>query len=200
MHFQSKKIGIASTAAQLGNTIVLKEIERMITGGAELFIIITDPAAGKWYCDNPIKELLKQLAVSSDEARRSGTFFSSDRAGTSGDTSVKAPSLDLLVIISGFPGLLKPLAELRAEDCTTPLVLLLIPSPGEKPAFPQLSSLIDKEGVFFVPFGPLGSNQDKDADLPLLCSRIDLLGDACSAALQGNQLRPYIWDNHQFPH
>jgi electron transfer flavoprotein alpha/beta subunit len=47
VQFKGKKIGIASTAAQLGNTIVLNQIERMITAGAELLIIITDAASDR---------------------------------------------------------------------------------------------------------------------------------------------------------
>lgn len=200
VQFKGKKIGIASTASQLGNTIVLNEIERMIREGAELFILITDPLAAK-RDDNPIRELLQQVSASCEKAHRcSSTFFSPANMDSPSATGVSAPPLDLLVIISGFPGLLEPLAQLTADECDTPLVLLLIPSPGEKPAFPQLSCLMGKEGVFFVPFGPLGSNREKEGGLPLLCSRIDLLGEACSAALQGNQLRPYIWDNHHFPH
>ena len=196
-----KKIGIASTAAQLGNTIVLKEIERMITGGAELLIIITDPATDKANHKNPLKELLHKLSVSCEETHEcSSTFFASDRADVPDSICLPTPPLDLLVIVSGFPGLLEPLAQLKADECDFPLVLLLVPSPGETPAFPQLSSLMEKEGVFFVPFGPLSSNREKEGGLPLLCSRIDLLGEACSAALQGNQLRPFIWDNHHFPH
>ncbi len=201
MQFKGKKIGIASTAAQLGNTIVLKEIERMIKGGADLIIIITEPIIEKSHQKNPLKELLHKLSASCEETLEcDNAFFASDSDDGLDETCLPAPPLDLLVIISGFPGLLRPLAQLKAEECNFPLVLLLVPSPGETPAFPQLSSLMEKEGVYFVPFGPLSSNREKEGGLPLLCSRIDLLSEACSAALQGNQLRPFIWDNHHFPH
>ncbi|MEW5919788.1 MAG: hypothetical protein AB1796_02310 [Bacillota bacterium] len=191
MQFQGKKIGIATTVAQLVNTIVLKEMEQMITGGAELFIIILD--ADERGLKNPLKELLPQLRASTPYSPRSG--------GLAGSSPTHCPPLDLLVIISGFPGLLEHLVRLLPEEYPgTPLVLLLLPSPGEKPAFPQLSSLIEKKGVFFVPFGSLSSNRDKESGLPLLCSRIDLLGEACAAALEGCQLRPFVWDNHYFPH
>jgi hypothetical protein len=146
---------------------------------------------------NPLKELLHKLSGCEETHECNSTFFASDSAD---GTCMAVKPLDILVIISGFPGLLEPLAQLKVEECTFPLVLLLIPSPGETPAFPQLSILMEKEGIFFVPFGPLSSNRGKEGSLPLLCSRIDLLGEACSAALQGNQLRPFIWDNHHFPH
>lgn len=177
MQFQGKKIGIATTAAQLVNTIVLKEMEQMITAGAELFIIILD--VDEQVAMNPLMNLLPQLH----------------------SASAPYPLLDLLVIISGFPGMLEYLVRLSPEDSPkAPMVLLLLPQPGEKPAFPQISSLLEKKGVYFVPFGPLNSSRDKEAGIPLLCSRIDLLGDACAAALEGCQLRPYVWDNHYFPH
>lgn len=201
MHVKGKKIGVASTAAHFSNTIVLKEIERLITGGAELVMIVVELSAARQDNRNPLKELLLQLAVpGEDKILQNTSLLYSVKDDGGGDTLFPTPQLDLLVIISGFQGLLESLARLTTEECSSiPLVLLLIPSPGEKPAYPQISSLLEKKGVFFVPFGPLSSNREHEGGDPSFCSRIDLLGDACSAALQGKQLRPFVWDNYHFP-
>lgn len=173
MHFTGKKIGIATAATQLGNAVVLKELEQLVSSGAELLIIIiAEKRQDKQERNNPLKKILTRL---------------------------EPP--DLLVIVTGFPGLIDDLAQLSPGGCPgTPLVIMLLPSPGEKPAFTLLSSLIAKQGIFFVPFGPLSDNRDKGDESPLLCSRIDLLGETCAAALEGCQLHPFTWDNHNFPH
>lgn len=173
VRLKGKKIGIATAAPQLGNAVVLKELEQMVSSGAELLIIIiAEGQQDKQAYKNPLKKILTRL---------------------------EPP--DLLVIVTGFAGLFEHLAQLSPDDYSgTPLVMLLLPYPGEKPAFPQLSSLMVKKGVFFVPFGLLRGNMDKGEELPPLCSRIDLLGETCAAALEGCQLHPFTWDNHIFPH
>lgn len=202
VQIKGKKICMASTTEHLGNTVMLQELERMIGGGAELFIYMLELSGKKQRDKNPLKELLQQLSRSGAGKRSPLTsYLTLDQGETVERVHLPAAAFELLVVISGFPGLLESLAGLSAEEChNIPLVLLLIPAPGEKPAFPQLSSLLKKKGVFFVPFGPLSSNRDKESSLPYFCSRIDLLAETCSAALQGHQLRPLVWDNHHFPH
>jgi hypothetical protein len=173
LRLKGKKIGVATAAPQLGNAAILKELEQMVSSGAELLIIVfAEGPQDKQAFQNLLRKILTRL---------------------------EPP--DLYVIITGFPGLLEHLAQLSPGDYPgTPLVMLLLPSSGDKPALPQLSSLLASKGVFFVPFGLLRGNRDKEGEFPLLCSRIDLLGETCAAALEGCQLHPFTWDNHIFPH
>ncbi len=210
MQFQGKKIGLATTRAQLKNTAVLKgvlrEMEGMLTEGAELLVILLDAMAqreAQGANSSSLAGLLQRLRPAAGGEKGAGTAASRPGPGGAGSGPVSSLTLDLLVVVSGFAGALEDLARLAPEDCpAVPLLVLFLPCPGEEPALSRLSSLLGKKGVYFVPFGPLngGLQRDSKGGPPPFCSRIDLLGAACAAALAGCQLKPFIWDNHSFPH
>lgn len=116
--------------------------------------------------------------------------------------------LDLWIVVPYSQPLLSYLADqAAAENIAVPLVLL--PVFGENPAgaLQLLSVLMENQRIFFVPFGVLlrGSpgttrQQGKEPENepgPFFC-RTDLLVETCLSALQGEKIRPTVWDDCSF--
>lgn len=197
-----EKVGFALTISQLANNTILQEIKKILFAGAEVFIILLDPAEKKG-------EILKRLQgiLSPDFKTNRGKILKHGRASSTGvdqDIDFSTPQqtfLDLLVLAPNSEALLACLEEITTEDCPRP-PLVLITAPQNIPGLSLkcISSLMKKNGVFFVPFGPIEQKQEKVEKKPVLFSRIDLLLETCAAALEGHQLIPSTWEDLSFPH
>ncbi|MGI6307421.1 MAG: hypothetical protein ACOX1X_02220 [Dethiobacteria bacterium] len=200
MLLQGKKIGFVLTITQLGNTVILQEIEKIMFAGAELFIILLDPKAkeeaildrfqGIFRYFSPEMRQKITLNRAAPQIGPDHTFYYEDY-----------PFLDLLIIVPDSEILLNFLEQITDENRFN-LPLVLVTSLGNKPVLPwgRISSLMKKKGIFFVPFGPIELKQGKKRGNALIYSRMDLLTETCAAALKGHQLEPSAWEDLSFPH
>ena len=200
MLLQGKKIGFVLTINQVGNTIILQEIKKILFAGAEVFIILLDPAGKK---EEIVERLQDIFAPALTEGRerivknKAATLTGPDNASC----LPQQPFLDLLVLVPDSEVLLGCLEQITAENSPHP-PLVLITALENIPALPlsRISSLMKKNEIFFVPFGPIEQKQEMIEKKSILYSRMDLLTETCAAALEGHQLKPSIWEDLSFPH
>jgi len=200
MLLQGKKIGFALTMIQLGNITILEEIEKIMIAGAELSIILLDPKAKE---EALLERFQNIFQAAGAKIRQKKTLKPPERAAKAGEMppAKTYPFLDLLIVVPDSAALLSFLEQFVAENCLN-LPLVLVTSLGNKPVLPwgQISALMKKEGVFFVPFGPIELKPEKKGEQALIFSRMDLLTETCAAALEGHQLEPSAWENLSLPH
>ncbi|MGI5876864.1 MAG: hypothetical protein ACOX6X_08700 [Dethiobacteria bacterium] len=155
----NKKIGFITTVTQLGETIILGEIEKIMMQGADIFVILLNPCL---------------------QNRNLSGF--------------RPSTLDLLVFFPDSEQLIGFLAEI-AEEQKRPALVLAPNFESKQPPYRFITSLLEKKRTYFVPFGLVNKKEGK----PAIYSRLDLLLETCTAALEGHQLQPYIWENNPFP-
>ncbi|NMB42443.1 MAG: hypothetical protein GX996_11015 [Firmicutes bacterium] len=199
MLLQGKKIGFALTIKQLSNTVILQEIEKLMLSGAELFIILLDPPEKKEALKNKLQNILRQIRQ--ELTKKRGEINNSITVTENLNAGLNYPFLDLLVVIPDSERFLNFLEQATPEG-DTGLPLVLVPTLKNEPApsLGYISSLMKKKNIYFVPFGPVGQKPKKEEKNTYLCSRLDLLMETCSAALEGHQLKPSTWEGHFFPH
>ncbi|HHT46200.1 MAG TPA: hypothetical protein GX004_02755 [Firmicutes bacterium] len=188
MILRGKKIGFALTIGQLGDTRILKEIEKLMLQGAELLIILFPEEKKE---EENIKTRLKNIFQHLNIKKRDFDN-KADR--------LDGPFLDLLVVIARSRRFLNILEKIVPENYGNLFPLVLVPA-FEKElsvSLNSLSLLIKNKGIYFVPFGPVNYKKNKNI-ITSLCSRIDLLPETCAAALEGRHLKPTVWENHFFP-
>ncbi len=199
MLLQGKKIGFALTIKQLSDTMILKEIEKIMLAGAELFIILLDPSEKKEGIKNKFQSIFRQIHL--EILKKRGIKEVSMTTPDNLPGSLNYPFLDLLVVIPNSERFLGFLEQITPEDDTSlPLVLVPTLENEPTPSLGYISSLMKKKGIFFVPFGPVNQKQEKRERNTFLYSRLDLLTETCAAALEGHQLKPSTWESHSFPH
>jgi len=196
---QGRKIGIVLTIKQLGDTAILKEIEKILLAGAELFIIPLELPEKKEKAIIKVQHFFRQL---SRETHQKGA---AKEAPVRGEADLPGrlsyPSVDLVAVFPNSEHFLSFLDQALPEEHTSPPLVVISLLEGE-PAFAlgYISSLMKKKGIFFVPFGPVSQRLGKKDKKSYLYSRLDLLTETCAAALEGLQIKPFTWENHLFPH
>ena len=187
MLLPGKKIGFALTVKQLSNTMLLREIEKIMLSGAELFIILLE-----------LPEKTERVKYKLQSIFR---FLDPVDTLANPPENLSRPFLDLLVLIPNSVRFLNLLEHITAEEYTG-MPLVLVPILKNEPAFSlgYISSLMKKNNIYFVPFGPVEQKNTSKTENVFLCSRLDLLLETCIAAFAGEQLKPSTWENHFFPH
>jgi len=197
MLLQGKKIGFALTGEQLGDIGILKEIEKIMLEGAEIIIILLDPAEKAEGIKKKLEDILTHEHL--EMLKKHGINEISIGTLESITCRPKNPFFDLLVALPNSERFLNLLAQATPGDCCN-VPMVLVPALQDEPApfLEHISSLMRKKGIFFVPFGPVkGEKANRQA---CLYSRLDLLTETCAAALKGEQLKPCTWENCFFPH
>lgn len=201
MLLQGKKIGFVLSLKQLGNTRILSEIENILLQGAEIFIILLSPEEKKEeeVIKNKFQNIFRHLSL--EILKKRGSEGPLPIISEKRQENLDYPFLDLLVVVPNSGRFLGILEQITPENHSNP-PLVLVPTLENESAPPlsYISSLMKKKGIFFVPFGPVDRKQEKKNKTTLLYSRLDLLAETCAAALEGEQLKPSIWENHTFPH
>lgn len=199
MLLQGRKIGVVLTIKQLGDTAILREIEKIMLAGAELFIIPVDLSGKKEGIINKLQHIFRQIYM--EVIKKRGAKDAPVTNATNSPGNLNYPFLDLLVIFPNSENFLGFLEQMLPEEHTSPpLVVIPILEDEPAPSLGYISSLMKKKGIFFVPFGPVYQKQEKKEKKTYFYSRLDLLTETCAAALEGLQLKPSTWENHSFPH
>jgi dipicolinate synthase subunit B len=188
MILHGKKIGFALTIGQLGDTRILREIEKIMLQGAELFIIL-------------FSEDKKEEEILLTRFKRIFQYINMANYGLDArPDNLDYPFLDLLVVIPCSKRFLSVLEKIVPEKNCNLFPLVLVPAIDNdlSVSLSSISALMKKKGIYFVPFGPVNSKENKNGTASFY-SRIDLLPETCAAALEGRHLKPTSWENHFFP-
>ena len=197
MRLQSKKVGIMLKTQQLSDTRILNEINRMIFEGAEVLIILLGEKEEQENGSFPA--LFRKLAIlQTSGERKKGK--NSERKLDEPRSDPEESLFDLLVFIPCTGKQVSMLTETIPRDYNgLPLVVAPVLEKDPHPPFGDISLLLEIEGIYFVPFGPLTREKDEKKRTLSLFSRLDLLTESCIAALEGQCLKHSFWENNFFP-
>lgn len=197
MNWQGITVGYALTGSHCTLEEIMPQIKRFVDEGARVIPIVshsvqaTDTRFGKsadWL--EQVKEITRQeLITSIPEAEPLGPSKLLDVlviAPCTGNTTSK-----LANAMTDSPVLMAAKAQIRNQR---PLVLAISTNDGLGLNAMNIAKLLITKHVYFVPFG-----QDAPEAKPnSLVARMDLVPEACAAALQGKQLQPLIIERFQY--
>ncbi|AHD05903.1 dipicolinate synthase subunit B [Paenibacillus larvae] len=197
MNWQGITVGYALTGSHCTLEEIMPQIKRFVDEGARVIPIVshsvqaTDTRFGKsadWL--EQVKEITRQeLITSIPEAEPLGPSKLLDVlviAPCTGNTTSK-----LANAMTDSPVLMAAKAQMRNQR---PLVLAISTNDGLGLNAMNIAKLLITKHVYFVPFG-----QDAPEAKPnSLVARMDLVPEACAAALQGKQLQPLIIERFQY--
>lgn len=191
MNFEGKTVGYALTGSHCTLEEVIAQISRFIDAGANVIpiasqsVMTTDTRFGKsveW--QKQLKELTGNDIISS--------IVDAEPLGPSGklDVIVIAPctgntTSKLANAMTDSPVLMAAKAMLRNHK---PVVIAISTNDGLGLNAANIAKLLVAKNFYFVPFG-----QDNPTGKPnSLVADMNLIPEACYAALQGQQLQPMI--------
>lgn len=180
MLMQGKKIGINLPFVRLKETLLLQQINKLLTQGAEILILPWEKTYAEENAIITSKAFTPQLV--------NKNFYEL--------TSL----LDILVFISPSEKLLKYLASKEVNLLTKmiPIVIYIeYELRGEYSPLKHLSNLLQQKNIYFVPFSTAYPKKES-REIVNLCSRADLLPNTCSEALDHRQIKPVTWEDHFF--
>ncbi|GIO29946.1 MULTISPECIES: dipicolinate synthase subunit B [Paenibacillus] len=191
MNWQGKTVGYAVTGSHCTLEEIMPQVKRFVDGGANVVPIVsgsvqtTDTRFGtaqNWL--QQLKEMTGNDLISSIvEAEPLGPSKLLDVlviAPCTGNTTSK-----LANAMTDSPVLMAAKAQMRNQR---PLVLAISTNDGLGLNASNIARLLITKNIYFVPFG-----QDNPYQKPnSLVAQMDLIPEACYAALEGRQLQPMI--------
>lgn len=197
MNFTGKTVGYAVTGSHCTLEEVMPQVKRFIDAGAKVFpiashtVLTTDTRFGS---SDHWQEQLREIT-------------GNDIISTITDAEPLGPSklLDVLVIapctgnttsklanaMTESPVLMAAKAQLRNQR---PLVLAISTNDGLGLNAANIATLLVAKNIYFVPFGQDNPQQKPNS----LVARMDLVPEACYAALEGKQLQPILIERFQY--
>ncbi|WP_223066823.1 dipicolinate synthase subunit B [Paenibacillus caui] len=191
MNFEGKTVGYALTGSHCTLEEVIGQIQRFVDAGANVIpiasqsVMTTDTRFGKseeW--QNQLKEITGNDIISSivdaEPLGPSGKLNVLVVAPCTGNTTSK-----LANAMTDGPVLMAAKAMLRNHK---PVVLAISTNDGLGLNAANIAKLLVAKNIYFVPFGqdnPVGKPNSLVADM-------NLIPEACYAALEGKQLQPLI--------
>ncbi|MFE5319546.1 dipicolinate synthase subunit B [Paenibacillus sp. NPDC056579] len=197
MNWQGKTVGFALTGSHCTFAEVMPQIQRFVDAGARVVpivsytILTTDTRFGtseNW--QKQLKEITgNDIIASIVDAEPLGPSKLLDVlviAPCTGNTTSK-----LANAMTESPVLMAAKAQMRNQK---PLVLAISTNDGLGLNAMNISKLLITKNIYFVPFG-----QDAPTAKPnSLVARMDLIMEACEAALEGKQLQPMIIERFNY--
>lgn len=191
VNWQGKTVGYAVTGSHCTFAEVMPQIQRFVDDGAKVVPIIS----------NSVMTTDTRFGKSNDWQKQLKEITGNDIISSIVDAEPLGPKklLDVLVIapctgtttsklanaVTDSPVLMAAKAQMRNGR---PLVLAVSTNDGLGFNLANIAKLIVAKNIFFVPFG-----QDNPVDKPnSLVARMELVPEACYAALEGKQLQPLI--------
>lgn len=197
MNFNGITVGFALTGSHCTFDEVMPQIQRFIDLGAKVIPIVshtimtTDTRFGtSQHWQKQLKEITGNDMIS--------TIVEAEPLGPSKllDVLVIAPctgnsTSKLANALTDGPVLMAAKAQMRNQR---PLVLAISTNDGLGLNAANIAKLLIMKHIYFVPFG-----QDNPVQKPnSLVARMDLIPEACEAALEGKQLQPLIIERFQY--
>lgn len=197
MIWQGKTVGYALSGSHCTFAEVMPVIQRFVDQGARVVPIVT----------GTIMSTDTRFGSSGDWQNQLRSITGNELISTIVDAEPLGPSklLDVLVIapctgnttsklanaMTDSPVLMAAKAQLRNQR---PLVLAISTNDGLGLNAANIARLLVCKNVYFVPFG-----QDNPENKPnSLVARMDLVPEACEAALEGKQLQPLLIERFQY--
>ncbi|CAH1197769.1 Dipicolinate synthase subunit B [Paenibacillus plantiphilus] len=197
MIWQGKTVGYALSGSHCTFAEVMPVIQRFVDQGARVVPIVT----------GTIMSTDTRFGSSEDWQNQLRSITGNELISTIVDAEPLGPSklLDVLVIapctgnttsklanaMTDSPVLMAAKAQLRNQR---PLVLAISTNDGLGLNAANIARLLVCKNVYFVPFG-----QDNPENKPnSLVARMDLVPEACEAALEGKQLQPLLIERFQY--
>ncbi len=197
MNLEGKTIGFGLTGSHCTHDEVLPQMERLVSLGANVIPIMSHTVAN---VDSRFgtAEDWKQKVRDITGREPFTTIQETEPIGPSGmlDCYVVAPctgnSLARLAnALTDGPVLMAAKAQMRNHR---PVVLAISTNDALGLNAANLAKLLATKDIYFVPFG-----QDAPEKKPKSCvSRMDLIPDACSAAMDGVQLQPLLVEKYRY--
>lgn len=197
MNFNGVTVGFALTGSHCTFDEVMPQIQRFIDLGAKVIPIVS----------NTIMTTDTRFGTSQHWQKQLKEITGNDMISTIVEAEPLGPSklLDVLVIapctgnstsklanaMTDGPVLMAAKAQMRNQR---PLVLAISTNDGLGLNAANIAKLLIMKHIYFVPFG-----QDNPVQKPnSLVARMDLIPEACEAALEGKQLQPLIIERFQY--
>lgn len=195
--WQGKTVGYALSGSHCTFAEVMPQIKRFVDAGANVIpiitqsIVMTDTRFGKaedW--QRKLKEITGNEIIS--------TIVEAEPLGPS-------KLLDVMIIAPCTGNTTSKLANAMTDSAVLmaakaqmrngrPLVLAISTNDGLGLNAPNIAKLLNAKNIYFVPFG-----QDNPVQKPnSLVARMDLLLEACEAALRGEQLQPVLIERFNY--
>ncbi|KJB87056.1 dipicolinate synthase subunit B [Paenibacillus sp. E194] len=191
MNFTGKTVGYALTGSHCTLEEVMPQVKRFVDAGARVIpiashsVMTTDTrfgASDHW--QKQLKEITGNDIIS--------TIVDAEPLGPSKllDVMVIAPctgntTSKLANALTESPVLMAAKAQMRNQR---PLVLAISTNDGLGLNAANIAKLLVAKNIYFVPFGQDNPQQKPNS----LVARMDLVPEACYAALEGKQLQPVL--------
>lgn len=197
MNFTGKTVGYAVTGSHCTLEEVMLQVKRLVDGGARVIpiasytVMTTDTRFGASdYWQKQLIEITGNDIIS--------TIVDAEPLGPSKllDVMVVAPctgntTSKLANAMTESPVLMAAKAQLRNQR---PLVLAISTNDGLGLNAANIAKLFVAKHIYFVPFGQDNPEQKPNS----LVARMDLVPEACYAALEGKQLQPVLIERFQY--
>lgn len=197
MNFTGKTVGYAVTGSHCTLEEVMPQVKRFVDAGARVIpiasqaVMTTDTrfgASDHW--QKQLKEITGNDIIS--------TIVDAEPLGPSKllDVMVIAPctgntTSKLANAMTESPVLMAAKAQMRNQR---PLVLAISTNDGLGLNAANIAKLLVAKNIYFVPFGQDNPQQKPNS----LVARMDLVPEACYAALEGIQLQPVLIERFQY--
>ncbi|EPY10009.1 MULTISPECIES: dipicolinate synthase subunit B [Paenibacillus] len=191
MNFTGKTVGYALTGSHCTLEEVMPQVKRFVDAGARVIpiashsVMTTDTRFGESdHWQKQLKEITGNDIIS--------TIVDAEPLGPSKllDVMVIAPctgntTSKLANALTESPVLMAAKAQMRNQR---PLVLAISTNDGLGLNAANIAKLLVAKNIYFVPFGQDNPQQKPNS----LVARMDLVPEACYAALEGKQLQPVL--------
>ncbi|EJW15547.1 dipicolinate synthase subunit B [Paenibacillus alvei] len=197
MNFTGKTVGYAVTGSHCTLEEIMPQVKRFVDAGARVIpiasqaVMTTDTrfgASDHW--QKQLKEITGNDIIS--------TIVDAEPLGPSKllDVMVIAPctgntTSKLANAMTESPVLMAAKAQMRNQR---PLVLAISTNDGLGLNAANIAKLLVAKNIYFVPFGQDNPKQKPNS----LVARMDLVPEACYAALEGRQLQPVLIERFQY--
>ncbi|SYX82856.1 dipicolinate synthase subunit B [Paenibacillus alvei] len=191
MNFTGKTVGYALTGSHCTLEEVMPQVKRFVEAGARVIPIAS----------NSVMTTDTRFGASDHWQKQLKEITGNDIISTIVDAEPLGPSklLDVMVIapctgnttsklanaLTESPVLMAAKAQMRNQR---PLVLAISTNDGLGLNAANIAKLLVAKNIYFVPFGQDNPQQKPNS----LVARMDLVPEACYAALEGKQLQPVL--------
>lgn len=191
MNWQGKTVGYAITGSHCTLEEIMPQVKRFVDEGAKVVPIVS----------NSVQVTDTRFGTANNWLQQLKDITGSDIISTIVEAEPLGPSklLDVLVIapctgnttsklanaMTDSPVLMAAKAQMRN---LRPLVLAISTNDGLGLNAANIAKLLVTKNIYFVPFGQDSPHQKPNS----LVAHMDLIPEACYAALEGRQLQPMI--------
>jgi len=197
MNWQGKTVGYALSGSHCTFAEVMPQIQRFIDLGAKVVPIVT----------NTIMTTDTRFGTSENWQKQLKDITGNDIISTIVEAEPLGPSklLDVVVIAPCTGNTTSKLANAQTDSAVLmaakaqmrnqkPVVLAISTNDGLGLNAANIAKLINAKNIYFVPFGQDNPQQKPNS----LVARMDLIVEACEAAIEGRQLQPMIIERFNY--